>query len=184
MTARQFDYLLAYHCAPALAGIKSANLISIKKEANGNLDELLSFYNNSLNHSGIRMEILCRYETHILVLVYQPRLLWSELQANKNRSFLLEKGYEDWSNLNAVLNGLKKRCAEHCVPHEIGLFLSYPLEDVIGFMDGCANCKLCGYWKVYSDVESAEKRFRQFTLCRNDFCRRVTNGTSILQLLS
>ena len=37
-------------------------------------------------------------------------------------------------------------------PHEIGLFLSYPPEDVQGFIDHHArDFKLSGLWKVYGD---------------------------------
>lgn len=182
MTVRQFDNLLANHCAPALAGIKSANLISVQKTVGENLDDLLRIYNRSLNMAGIRMEILCRYSTHTLVLVYQPNLLWRELMLPENRRFLMNSGYSEWHSLSAVLHCLKERCRTQCVPHEIGLFLSYPLEDVIGFIENRQDCKLTGYWKVYSDVPSAQKRFHQFTLCKDDVCRRVQNGDSILRL--
>ena len=41
-------------------------------------------------------------------------------------------------------------------PHEIGLFLDYPADDVLAFVEkGGAGCKLCGYWKVYGDEEKA-----------------------------
>ena len=41
-------------------------------------------------------------------------------------------------------------------PHEVGLFLSYPPEDVKGFIDHRANdFKCAGLWKVYGDEEKA-----------------------------
>lgn len=47
-------------------------------------------------------------------------------------------------------------------PHEIGLFLGYPLEDVAGFMElGPCSCKCTGCWKVYGNVEAAKKKFAQ-----------------------
>ena len=40
-------------------------------------------------------------------------------------------------------------------PHEIGLFLSYPPEDVQGFIDNRAhNYKRICAWKVYGDEGS------------------------------
>lgn len=163
MTARQFDSMLARYCAPVLAGVKCANMISVREEETDHLARLLAIYNHTLSRHGIRAEILCRYRTHTLVLVYRPDLLWSQLRNNDVRKFLTSLGYCRWENLDALLCQLKERCARHCIPHEIGLFLNYPLEDVICFMQGNTQCKLCGYWKVYSDVDFARKRFSQFT---------------------
>ena len=48
-------------------------------------------------------------------------------------------------------------------PHEVGLFLSYPPEDVKGFIDHRANdFKCAGLWKVYGDVEQARAAFRLY----------------------
>lgn len=35
-------------------------------------------------------------------------------------------------------------------PHEVGFFLGYPAEDVVGFIRNKGqNFKFCGRWKVY-----------------------------------
>lgn len=45
-------------------------------------------------------------------------------------------------------------------PHEIGLFLDYPLVDVIGFIRNTGkNCKCSGCWKAYGNAKEAEKTF-------------------------
>jgi hypothetical protein len=181
MTSLQFDSLLANHCAPALAGIKSANLISIKRESAGGLERLLTDYNRVLMRYGIRMEVLGSFERYILLLVYRPELLWKVLR--ENRDFLWQKGYAVWGGLDCVLTQLKRRCREHSVPHEIGLFLNYPLEDVVSFMEGDSPCKLCGYWRVYHDVPFAMERFREFTLCREDYSKKIQNGKTLFQII-
>jgi hypothetical protein len=49
----------------------------------------------------------------------------------------------------------------------VGLFLGYPLDDVLGFIRHEGHgYKLCGVWKVYGDPERAKKQFRQYELCR------------------
>ena len=69
-------------------------------------------------------------------------------------------------------------------PHEIGLFLDYPPEDVQAFIEtGGEGCKLCGYWKVYHDVEAARERFACFDACRACLCRMLAAGNTISQLL-
>ncbi len=181
MTAIQFDALLAAHCAPALAGIKSANLISVKREAAEGLGTLISNYSRVLNRDGIAMELLGSFERYALLLVYRPELLWNALL--KNRDFLRLNGYTDWSNLDSLLSELKKRCREHFVPCEIGMFLDYPLEEVIAFAQGTLPCRLCGYWKVYHDVAYAKKRFREFTLCRETYDMHLKNGETLFQIV-
>ena len=61
-----------------------------------------------------------------------------------------------------------------CFPHEIGIVLGYPLEDVISFERFSGKqCKYCGIWKCYSDVENArfyENKLRQCSyLCSKWF---------------
>ena len=88
-------------------------------------------------------------------------------------------------NLRAKLNCLQARFAEGGgFPHEIGLFLGYPPEDVRAFVaTGGAGCKLCGYWKVYHNVEAARACFARYDACRDRLCRAIAQGTTISQLL-
>jgi hypothetical protein len=53
-------------------------------------------------------------------------------------------------------------------PHEIGIFLGYPLADVISFMSDVPQKNIaCGYWKVYHRPERAERIFAQIRGARN-----------------
>lgn len=55
-------------------------------------------------------------------------------------------------------------------PHEIGIFLGYPLEDVKGFIENSGrHFKICGQWKVYSDTKRAEKLFAKYAECSDRF---------------
>ena len=66
----------------------------------------------------------------------------------------------------------------------IGLFLGYPPEDVEGFCRNKGqNCKLCGLWKVYGRVDTAEKMFRLYALCREHLYGQLEAGTPFAQLL-
>jgi hypothetical protein len=47
-------------------------------------------------------------------------------------------------------------------PHEIGVFLGYPAEDVLGFIiNEGRNYVCCRHWKVYHDIERAQEMFRR-----------------------
>ena len=68
-------------------------------------------------------------------------------------------------------------------PHEIGLFLDYPLVDVIGFIRNTGkNCKCSGCWKAYGNAKEAEKTFCRYKKCREIYPRLWENGRSVLQL--
>ena len=69
-------------------------------------------------------------------------------------------------------------------PHEIGIFLGYPAEDVRGFVEnGGCNYKLCGCWKVYGSVESARRKFAAYDRCREYLCGRLEQGEDLYQAL-
>lgn len=84
------------------------------------------------------------------------------------------------------------RCIGHLIkrlgesgefPHEIGLFLGYPPEDVCGFIENRAgNCKCVGCWKVYGNTSEAQKVFAKYKKCTDAYCAQLANGTSIERL--
>jgi hypothetical protein len=76
------------------------------------------------------------------------------------------------------LNCLKKKFETYRqFPHEIGLFLGYPVDDVLGFVKNKGqNYKFCGYWKVYGNVEKAKNNFYCYELCREYMRIRLQTG--------
>ena len=83
-----------------------------------------------------------------------------------------------------AIERLKDRLSGGQFPHEIGVFLDYPLADVKGFIEnGGKNCKCCGCWKVYCDECGAKKTFSKYKKCREVYCRLWKSGCkSISQL--
>ena len=68
-------------------------------------------------------------------------------------------------------------------PHEVGLFLSYPPEDVRGFIEHRGHGSKCeGCWKVYGDAKRARATFRAYKKCTDCYCRRQATGTPIDRL--
>lgn len=67
-------------------------------------------------------------------------------------------------------------------PHELGLFLGYPAEDVRGFIDR-KQCKYIGLWKVYeSDEEKARAICERCRKCTEDLLQRQREGESLAKL--
>lgn len=179
---QQFEQTLAWHCAPALTGIKAADLISWAPPEEGGR-ELLSHYIRLLAPRGIRLWVLGFYRRRVLLLVFRPQRLSRWLEQPQVSAMLARAGYPVGRGTGALLNCLRRRLREESFPHEIGLFLGYPPADVEGFLrDGGRSCKLCGPWKVYGDVEEAARRFSAFRRCRSALNQRMAQGLTLAQV--
>ena len=78
---------------------------------------------------------------------------------------------------------IRARKSSNEFPHEIGIFLGYPLEDVEGFINHKEEgCKVVGTWKVYGDVEQAEASFRRFRRCTTIYQRAWAQGRTLEEL--
>ena len=70
------------------------------------------------------------------------------------------------------------------IPHEIGVFLGYPLDDVKGFIRHKGrDYTFCGCWKCYGDPQAARRRFERYHRCTAVLRRRYAEGTPITQLI-
>ena len=128
MTCEKFESVMGYHCSPVLMGMKPANLVSFSKEKMPELPEIISDYEESLEREGIRMEIICGCRKHYLLLVYRPDMLQEYLKQDEARKLLLQDGYNIDSSLDEMIARLKERFFHKTeFPHEIGLFLGYPI---------------------------------------------------------
>ena len=181
---RTLDQILAYHCAPALAGLKPANLVALSREEFPDLEERLEDYRRLFARRGVALRTMCGCGRKVLLLLYRPAQLEEALGAPLAAALLEKDGYRPGEDLEAMLDrlGLRLR-TEGDFPHEIGLFLGYPPEDVHGFLaDPVDRCRLCGYWKVYHNVDETRARFAQFDRCRAALLSRLEAGFTLSQL--
>ena len=180
---RTFEKKLAHFTAPTLLGIKCASLVSLSREE-FDIPAYAAAFNAQAVRGGLQMQIMCRCQKRQLVLLYRPKLLQKRLEQPEIRRFLLRYGYTADMDLAACLMRLQNRIAEKPeFPHEIGLFLSYPPEDVRGFIENHAqNFKRAGLWKVYGDEARAEALFRKFKKCTQIYCERWQSGSKMDEL--
>lgn len=170
------------HCAPTLAGLKCGSMFRVNSDPHGILEEM-SAIEYGLSHRGLRIDLLEVDDGGCLLYVYRPRLLEARLADPEVRDFLACYGYSAKS-CSGILAELFDRFT-HCpiVPPEVGVFLDYPMEDVKGYIENEGRCSRCiGCWKVYGDVESAERRFQSYKRCRDVFSRRLAEGSSLARL--
>jgi hypothetical protein len=122
--------------------------------------------------------VLRESEKGLLVFVFDPEALEKTIMAAA--AVLSDLGYPKGASASAALGYLKKQFGREPFPHEVGFFLGYPIDDVLGFVEHKGqNYKLCGYWKVYGDVEQAKLCFRQYDMCRGHL-QTVMNAGSTL----
>lgn len=176
-----FEELIAFHCAPALAGIKSANIVSCNKRQYGNIEDEVARLNSELNGDDIYFEILCQCEKRVLVMVYRAKKLCEYLQTDKVADFMQKSGYPEKFSLNDYISHLKERLKDDAFPHEIGAFLGYPIKDIYGFIRH-EKCLLVGDWKVYHDVSGARRKFHINNACKCALLKRVEEGKTLSQL--
>ena len=193
------------HCAPTLAGIKTANMFSCRFQDTDTLQKELQEENQKLNEKGVFIEVLKTNENKALIYVYRRNMLGVDLARKEAVDILKKCGYEE-TGWEASLNLLKERlvlygrsctngcvheagakedgdCPLFCFPHEIGLFLGYPIEDVRGFMEqNGQNYKCRGIWKVYGDENETQKLFRKLEKCAQVYQRLFAGGRSIRKL--
>lgn len=177
------DELLVKYCSPTLAGIKVGSLFSYPCEDGKEIEVDIKILNSILNPKGIWVIMLCKKIDKALIYVYRPRQLSVYVEQKEISSFLKKNGY-NYLNTVKCLECLSKRLVEtDGFPHEIGVFLGYPIEDVKSFIENDGkNYKLLGYWKVYGDREKAIKLFERYKRCKDNLCQRYIKGTSLYDL--
>ena len=180
---KSFETILAEQCAPTLAGIKPASLFCWKKMKPAELAQ----WRGTLSAYGMEFRILkaCPAGEDCLVYLFRTEWLRRILSDSSARSFLISLGYPDgdWGGFLACLSRRFRLSGQF--PHEIGVFLGYPLEDVTGFMKHCGqNYTYCGCWKVYGNPEEAKRRFAEYHRCTAFYCESVRAGVPLTSLLA
>lgn len=177
------EHGLIEYCAPTLAGIKSANLFNYHFSSKDYAVQELNDLNQKLNEKGVYVEALLWKENSVLIYVYRRSHLIKELQQDSVKEFLTSYGYID-NRIEICLHHLKERLWEYDgFPHEIGVFLGYPLEDVIGFIQHEGrDCKCCGLWKVYCNEVETKKLFEKMQKCTKIYLQVFAEGRTISKM--
>lgn len=180
-----FEATLVEQCAPTLEGIKPASLFRWQGDGT---QALVSRWAGELEPFGIVVRVLkvCPRTGACLIYLYRRTWLNRILREPANRAFLRRMGYLSQADSEMMLEQLSDRlCLEQAFPHEIGVFLGYPLEDVVGFIRNHGrNFTCCGCWKAYGDPVEAQKRFDQYHRCTLRCKERFLQGVEIRQLIS
>lgn len=179
---------LVLEAAEVLAGVKPANLVQLRNRCQPcgrNLHQLWQKHGVALlEDSPLEALPLRRKASGDLMLFYSPALLQRYLHHPETTSFLRRQGYPS-ADLEEALSELKRRFrTQNDMPHEIGVFLGYPLKDVAGFM-GCSDkpCTACRQWRIYGDPAPSLRLSDRYADCRRSMAARLGEAKDPVELL-
>ena len=151
--------MLAFTLSPVLGKVKPAELLILDEPCLSGCWKREQA--DILQSLGLSCRELWSTGGRACLLFYDRDLLGAALDCPSSRDLLRGRGYAAESGAESLLGQLASRMGQRDFPHEIGLFLGYPALDVAAFIKfGGKNFTLCRYWKVYHDVDAAQKRFR------------------------
>lgn len=182
MDMEQIENQFALQCAPLIAGLKMSNLFIIRKKHLRRLCALLQ-------NSGIRCRVLYLDENKLTVLLYDPAMLSVYLRNKRAIAILQHNGYKQFDLESILLEFARRyrsyRTESEAFPHELGLLLGYPLDDVEGFIENEGkNCLYTGYWKVYANVPAKRDLFRRFECAREELMKQISQGKKVEQVIA
>ncbi len=174
---------LIEHCSLTLSSLKTASLFSVKFNSMSALNGDILFWNEKFFQSGVKLKLLKTSKNSALVYMYRSDMLANDIKNLKASTILSRYGYMGLS-LEEALERLSQRLSTYEeFPHEIGLFLGYPPEDVEGFIcNKGQNCNLCKYWKVYGNIEKTLQKFAKYDKCKAVYKKLWREGRDILTL--
>ena len=189
---RNFETVMIEQCSPVLAGLKPANLFRHENQDRAAFYATVAGWDARLAPKGIRLLVLkeCPHSHWYLVYLYRPAKLGAALAQPGVEAFLRREGYALPSDPASpagcaqLLRQLAGRLScDGDFPHEIGVFLGYPLGDVEGFIANRGrNFTCCGCWKSYGDPDAARRHFAQLNKCTAVYLRLFHSGTPVLKL--
>ncbi len=173
-------FSLVSTCAPVIKGLTISNTLTVKQ---GEFKVIESM----LKDSPLKCFLLHEGKTEI-VLITRINKLQDHLKQNEVANYLLEFGYKDVS-VDYVIEKLYSRFSsfyigEQVFPHELGLILSYPIDDIKGFIKNNGKKELaCKYWKVYSNLDESLKKFEAFDKAIETCIYQIVNGYKLKDII-
>ena len=174
---------LVQQCAPTMARLKTGSLFTCAFPGLREMREEIRNLNRILVPRGLVVLPLRYCSGRGLIYMYRPGMLREDLKRPEAAALLKECGYRDTDPVSCIRCLIGRLSSEEEFPHEIGLFLGYPPEDVDGFIHRRDECLCCGLWKVYGNVDHAMACFERCRKCTCDYLERCREGQCLVSLV-
>lgn len=182
MDLKEMNTQMALQCAPVIMDIKISNTLIVDIDDKERVRD-------SFSETAISCYILYMSDRKAVFLIYDREKLVGYLRKRENQRLLRIMGYDEYDPVS-ILMELSKRYQGYMLsagafPHELGILLGYPIEDVMGFIvNHGQNSLYTGYWKVYGNLEEKLLLFEQYQKAKELVIRLVAQGISIKRLLN
>lgn len=182
MDLENVETQIVMQCAPVIAGLKLSNLLIVNHE---DIEQVKTI----LEQTGLCQEELLNMNHQITFLVYLPQKLKEYLRQQKVQALMEKLGYQSCTQ-QALVEQVREKYKTYMVcrgtfPHEMGLLLGYPPEDVCGFIENEGkNFIYSGYWKVYENVPAKKKLFTKFEQARETMLQLMCCGISLMDVIN
>lgn len=182
-TKESLEKYLLFTLSPVIGGLKPSSTITLsydKKEYS-----IWSTYKKEFLEILKLKEIVLRKGTKAeIILIYNEENLLNCINKKDNREFLNKLGYDLTLTLEENLDILVYRYEKYHCPHELGVFLGIPIEDVIDFME-CSDkkCLMCGYWKVFNNYNDAKDIFNKYDISKNIMIKSIEENKALLNIV-
>jgi hypothetical protein len=178
---RNVEMQIARQCAPLLAGIKISNILITDVTSKSRVSSIFQ-------DSSIKLKYLHIGPDRVAILLYRKSELRKVLQDIQVQRLLKSFGYQDME-IEAVLELFAYRYSMYMkereeFPHEMGILLGYPIEDVLGFIrNEGKNYLYTGYWKVYCNLYDTLHLFERFKHAKLMMVQLVMRGFSMNRIM-
>lgn len=177
---RGLQFQVIFQCAPFLKRMKAACMLNVETVYCRDFEDVLW-------GTDMKYRVLSENKEKCLVFLYRTKELSAFLEKKEVRDFLRHYGY-DCQSVETVLGRLSARvrshaCRNQSFPHEIGVFLDYPVEDVRCFIEqGGKGEVMSGYWKVYHDPGKARLIFQAYDKARVSAVNEYLAGRTVREI--
>ncbi|SHK02315.1 DUF3793 family protein [Paramaledivibacter caminithermalis] len=170
---------------PVLMGSKPAELLSFPKQDKYLLKKIQNIEKHMAKCKRITYKSFEFKNNSVKILFYNPKTLDQNLKEYRNMRFLKSVGYPEKYDLEIYVQFIVDKMKDGVIPHEIGVFLGYPLKDIIGFI-GHPSLKLTKIngWRVYGDPKLSDRRFNEFLEAKNKIKKLLESNKPEEVLLS
>jgi ribosomal protein L31E len=168
--------LISYNASPVIKKLKPAVLMNIGLKVSVSEEVWLKTQRKIKRMARVRVRMLCDDAKKRMVLAYDRGLLSNALCMEQASEMLQRLEYPE-NGIEGIIDRLCERCGTQPCPHEIGLFLGYPPDDVEAFIHNKgANYVLCGAWKAYGDVGAARRKWKKWRAAQEKMARLLISG--------
>lgn len=171
---------LLYNSSLVIAGVKPSATVTINKKLEKVYESWIEDGIDFLESINLSFINLREDDNASILLIYNDDTLKKHIFKSENMDFLIKLGYERNNDISYYVENLRERYEKFKCPHELGIFLGIPINDVKSFME-CSykKCLGCGYWKVYSNYEKALEIFSIYDDVREKTMDKIVEGEPI-----